>query len=113
VSELKHSFPKLIFRSLSTSYEIWPPLKWDKACGLDEIERILQINWQNWLPLYAGDSSSDEAAFAWVNNRQGISLHIGRDNKSGARFQIESPDDMAQFLGKLVKLTQSLSGSVP
>jgi trehalose 6-phosphate phosphatase len=111
VSELKHSFPKLIFRTLPTSYEIWPPVKWDKACGLDELERILQINWQDWFPLYAGDSRSDEAAFKWVNDRQGISLHIGADSESAAQLQIESPAQMAEFLKKLVKLTQGLKRS--
>jgi len=109
VSELKHLFPELIFRALPTSYEIWPPIKWDKAYGLDEMERILQIDWQDWVPLYAGDSRSDEPAFKWVNDRQGISIYIGTDNGSTAKFQIESPAQMPEFLAKLVKLAQSIS----
>jgi trehalose 6-phosphate phosphatase len=111
VRQLEQSMPDLIFRDLPTSYEIWPPIKWDKACGLAEMERILHINWQDWLPLYAGDSRSDEAAFKWINDRQGISLHVGADSTSIAQFEIESPARMAEFLAELVKLTQSINKS--
>jgi len=106
ISELKHSLPELFVHSLPTSYEIWPAIKWDKACGLSEIERILRIDWQHWLPLYAGDSPSDEPAFKWVNDRQGISLHVGRQNESIAEYQIESPAQMTEFLAELVKLAK-------
>jgi trehalose-phosphatase len=106
ISELKHSLPELSVHPLPTSYEIWPAIKWDKACGLSEIERILHIDWQHWLPLYAGDSQSDEPAFKWVNDRQGISLHVGQQNQSIAEYQIESPAQMAELLAELVKLAK-------
>jgi trehalose-6-phosphatase len=70
----------------------------------------LKFDWRKYLPLYVGDSASDEVAFDWVNKRQGISVNVGKERLSAAQFYIESPDTAVKFLKQLIVLIKEKNG---
>lgn len=51
------------------------------------------------LPLYVGDDSTDESAFAAL--RRGITVRVGSSPRSRARFYVRSPDEVREFLRRL------------
>ncbi len=58
---------------------------------------MLEMNLDKSVILYIGDSASDEPAFEWVNNHQGISVRVGKDAKSIAQFEINTPKEVEEF----------------
>jgi trehalose-phosphatase len=107
VQQVQDTLTGLTWRKLPTSYEIWPAVSWGKAHGLDEIARVLKIDWHKCFVLYAGDSTSDEDAFDWVNQHHGISVNVGKNRPSAAQFNIDSPAGAAELLKQLVTICQS------
>lgn len=101
---LKKEMPELSFRALPTSYEVLPDVLWTKADGMAQIASMCQINGTEPLYVYAGDSEYDEPAFRWVNERQGISVKIGKAEQTEAQFCLDSPASLAGLIEKLIHL---------
>ncbi|MFN3661886.1 trehalose-phosphatase [Yoonia sp.] len=53
------------------------------------------------LAFFAGDDVTDESAFRYVNQQDGVSLKIG-DGVTCARHRLQDPGAFAHYLGKLV-----------
>lgn len=51
------------------------------------------------LPIYVGDDTTDEAAFAEL--RRGITVRVGNYRRTRARFYLRSPDEVVAFLEAL------------
>ncbi len=102
VGSLARDFPDLRVRCLPTSYEIWPPIDWDKSASLDEIKKICGLD--DWLCLFAGDSEGDEPAFRWVNAQGGISIRVGEKGDSAATCRLQSQRQIVELLRDLVAL---------
>ena len=51
------------------------------------------------LPIYVGDDLTDEPAFAAL--RQGITVRVGSDFATKARFRLENPEEVCAFLKRL------------
>jgi trehalose-phosphatase len=51
------------------------------------------------VPVYVGDDASDEAAFAALNN--GVSVRVGANRRSRARYRVDSAADVRHFLERL------------
>lgn len=51
------------------------------------------------LPIYAGDDTTDEEAFAELS--EGITVHVGKSNKTRAKFWLRNPKEIYRFLQKL------------
>jgi trehalose-6-phosphatase len=51
------------------------------------------------LPVYIGDGTSDEAAFAAL--ARGVTVCVGPKRKTRARFRLEDPAEVSTFLEKL------------
>jgi len=104
---LKTKYSGLLFKALTTSYEIWPYMQWDKSNGLIQIASILKLDLDECLILYIGDSDSDEPAFAWVNNHQGITVRVGQSAESIAQFSVKSPKEVKEILKLLIANIQN------
>lgn len=61
-------------------------------------------------PVFIGDDVTDESGFIAVNEMDGISIHVGDDPATAARFRFPSPASLRHWL---VSLEQSLEGLQP
>jgi trehalose 6-phosphate phosphatase len=50
------------------------------------------------IPIFAGDDTTDEDAFEVVNGLGGISLRVGDDAPTAAKFRLASPDQLRSWL---------------
>jgi trehalose 6-phosphate phosphatase len=50
------------------------------------------------IPIFAGDDTTDEDAFEVVNGLGGISLRVGDDTPTAAKFRLSSPDQLRSWL---------------
>jgi trehalose-phosphatase len=48
------------------------------------------------LPIYLGDDTTDESAFAEL--RRGITVRVGGHRRTKARFYLRNPDEVMGFL---------------
>jgi trehalose 6-phosphate phosphatase len=100
---------KLIQRP--TSYEIFPPIDWDKSHAMERIYTDLH---EDCLPVYFGDSDADECAFEWVNQHNGISVRVGDYNpNSNAKYHVPAPAVVHTLLDKLADLLISHDAALP
>jgi trehalose 6-phosphate phosphatase len=51
------------------------------------------------LPIYVGDDTTDESAFAEL--RHGVTVRVGKHRRTRARFYLRSPDEVVAFLQAL------------
>ncbi len=49
-------------------------------------------------PLFVGDDVTDESGFAAVNRMDGISIHVGDNPATAARYRFPSPDSLRNWL---------------
>jgi trehalose 6-phosphate phosphatase len=91
-------------------YEVRPAANWDKGKAI----RLLMKKFgkggrqSGLLPIYLGDDLTDEDGFQVIEKYgQGISVHIGEyQNNSLARYYLKSPEEVGQFLSKLLGYAQ-------
>lgn len=103
VKEICKDKPQLQLRALPSSYEFAPSVDWDKARGLEEMLRLARVRTEDVALVYAGDSPADEAAFAWVNHHEGISIQVGSES-SHAQFKLESPAQLHELIHSIEHL---------
>jgi trehalose 6-phosphate phosphatase len=79
-------------------WEILPTALGDKGSAvrhqLEHLPRRL-------LPIYAGDDATDEPAFAALSH--GITIRVGPNKLSRARFELRDPAEVRQFLERLAR----------
>lgn len=68
----------------------------DKGAAVLEVLKGLP---PNTLPIYLGDDTTDESAFAVL--RQGLTVRVGALRRSKARFRLRSPAEVKDFLERL------------
>jgi trehalose 6-phosphate phosphatase len=51
------------------------------------------------LPIFVGDDASDERAFAVL--RRGLTVHVGKNHRTQARFFLHDPEEVKVFLQRL------------
>jgi trehalose 6-phosphate phosphatase len=78
-------------------WEILPRTGWRKGAAADWIYKSLQPG--DGLPLYAGDDAADEDAFRHLNGW--ITIHVGCDDSTAARYTLAGPDEVHRFLAWL------------
>jgi len=131
VADIAKKFPDLHWRAQPTSYEVLPALDWSKASALAAIAGTIAatsatvsagtdaaahdataddstplLGGQNTMPLayvFIGDSAADEPAFAWVNERNGISVKVGSaGGGTVSTYQLADTKETEALLARLV-----------
>ncbi len=82
-------------------YDLKPAVDWHKGKALLRLLRIQDLDRPDVLPFYIGDDTTDEDAFAEIQERGVGILVAGEPRVTLARFILKHPDDVKEFLGKL------------
>ena len=83
-------------------FEIRPNLEWDKGKALLWLLDALGLNAENVVPLYIGDDTTDEDAFAAIAER-GIGILVSEAPRpTAARYWLQNPQEVRRFLEDLV-----------
>jgi len=87
--------------------EIRPPLDWDKGKAVEFIGAKIKadLKLSRLLTVYLGDDATDEDAFKVLKRPEGWGVYVGGDNKkSAAGYFLDSPQEVEELLGRLIKL---------
>lgn len=68
-------------------------------------QRLLKGIPDDTLPIFIGDDTSDEAAFAVL--RHGLAVHVGGGRRTKAHFCLRDPDEVCEFLERLEAVMSS------
>lgn len=98
LSSTAGKYPDLIFRRLPSSYEVLPNIPWDKGFGLSFIASNVPGDNETRMHFFAGDTMADSPGFVWTNERAGISIRIGAGENLGARFRLDTPEELHEVL---------------
>ncbi len=89
--------------SLPTSFEVFPNVEWNKGMALQKISE--KLAWKgDFGAFFIGDSDPDESAFEWVNSHGGLSVRIGKAERTVATMTVPSHDEVTQVIDWLVAL---------
>lgn len=84
-------------------YEI-KPARYDKG---DAIRALLETEpFTGRRPVYIGDDVTDEAGFAAVNALGGVSIRVGAAERSEARYQLDTVDEVLAWLEATIQTLQ-------
>ncbi len=101
VDEVLEKLPQLRKTFGKKVFELRPRLDWDKGKAVLWLLQALGLDGPEVLPLYIGDDTTDEDAFAVLEGR-GIAILVGcRARETTARYILDSPADVGRFLGLL------------
>jgi trehalose 6-phosphate phosphatase len=59
---------------------------------------------KNILPIYIGDDQTDEDAFKEINDKEGITIRVGKDENSFAYYYVNDTNEVAKFLEMILSL---------
>lgn len=92
------AFPQLKRHRGKKVIEFRPDADWNKGHALKRLLKGLGL--PPAAALYMGDDTTDEDAFP-VLGPKGLSLHVGNNPDTTARFRLRDPDDTEEFLAWL------------
>lgn len=78
---------------------VWEVLPHELGSKGAAVRRELRAFGPTALPVYAGNDGTDEPAFAALC--QGVTIRVGRERRSHARFRVGSPASLRRFLERL------------
>lgn len=109
----------LLCRVMPTSWEFVPKVHWHKGDALQAIDaRLRPTHTDNGSEskadagrfyIFCGDTSGDEAAFRWVNDRDGISIKVGASDDTAARFVLPTPFELRAVLEQILESRRTAS----
>ncbi|SJL83080.1 trehalose-phosphatase [Vibrio palustris] len=89
------------FSSLKLSIQAGKSIRELKPSGINKASALDYFTskdaFQDRTPWYFGDDVTDEDAFTWINERNGVSVKIG-DGESNAQYLLDSPQEVIAFL---------------
>ena len=96
---------KLKVHSGKKVYELRPAVDWNKGKAISMLMKKYGKGRPDTLPIYLGDDLTDEDGFDVISlTSNGLSIHIGSDtDASGAYYYLKSPDEVRDFLEKLLE----------
>ena len=77
--------------------ELRPDVEWDKGAAVERLEADLVPEGEDWLPMYVGDDTTDEAAFAVLADR-GLAVKVGADPATDAPYRVAGPESVRAML---------------
>lgn len=85
--------------------EIRPPVEWDKGKVVLWLltRQLFAARKERVLPVYIGDDIADEDAFKVLKNK-GLTIFVGRPRESYAGYYLKDPDEVADFLRRVLEL---------
>lgn len=85
--------------------EVRPPLAWDKGNAVLWLlaKRRYALNGKEVLPVCVGDDATDEDVFQALKGK-GITVVVGRNKKSAARYYVESPSEVHRLIAQILEL---------
>lgn len=82
-------------------FEVYPAVQWDKGKALLKVEQMMGFR-KKPLVIFIGDDRADEEAFRQMDSG-GISVAVGRRQKSAARYFCRNSSEVTRFLEFLLK----------
>ncbi len=79
--------------------KVWEVIPQEFGGKGSAVRRLLQEFSGPLLPIYVGDDTADEPAFAVL--RQGLTVRVGLSSRTGASFFLRNPAEVLRFLEKL------------
>ncbi|KAG8059399.1 hypothetical protein GUJ93_ZPchr0002g26243 [Zizania palustris] len=114
VKDVIKEYPLLKLTQGRKVLEIRPSIKWDKGKALEFLlESLGFANSSDVLPVYIGDDRTDEDAFKVLRKRgQGLGILVSKFPKeTNASYSLQDPDEVMEFLLRLVEWTRKPSSS--
>lgn len=106
VMELGERIPQLRVREGKRIFEFVPDISWDKGRALLSVLNSLHVDGREISPLYLGDDTTDEDAFAAIQ-KSGIGIVVGTDGReTAANFKLHDTNEVMGFLEKLLDLAE-------
>ncbi|HXV23191.1 MAG TPA: trehalose-phosphatase [Alphaproteobacteria bacterium] len=97
LTELRKTFGKKVF-------ELRPHFDWDKGKAVLWVLKALKLDGSDVVPLYLGDDTTDEDAFAALADR-GVGILVGCPGReTAARYVLDGPEDVQRFLWDLATI---------
>jgi len=87
-------------------FEIRPRINWDKGKAVEWILKVLNFNPQKNLAVYIGDDTTDEDAFAVLEEKGFGILVAGPARPSKAKYLIDNTDEVKKILELLISLKE-------
>ena len=85
------------------TFELRPEIDWDKGDSVLFAEKHLNKKiGKNFMPIYIGDGLTDEDAFRVLSN--GITIRVGEDKKSKAKWYLRNQEEVGLFLKWLLEI---------
>lgn len=75
------------------SLELRPAADWDKGTAIGQLLEHVD----DWLPLYIGDDTTDEAAFEQIRP-DGITVHVGDNHQTAAEYRVRTSVEAEVFV---------------
>ncbi|MGD2136438.1 MAG: trehalose-phosphatase [Gemmatimonadales bacterium] len=84
--------------------ELQPDLDWHKGAAVRWLIDVLELDRPDIVPVYVGDDTTDEDAFASLAD-DGLGVLVAdRARATGAQFRLRNPDEVRRFLDELETL---------
>jgi trehalose 6-phosphate phosphatase len=84
--------------------EVRPPVEWNKGRAIEWLMEMYRTPGS--LPIFAGDDVTDEDGFEALHKVGGISVLVGKDKGSNARYYLNSPEELCAWLERLLEERQ-------
>lgn len=109
VLHLAHATRQVWLSNGKKVFEIRPAISWNKGSAVRWLlGRVTRLNGRDVLPVFIGDDVTDEDGFEAVSqDESGISVFVGKDNGSAARYHLRSTDEVHEFLSGLCQRLQT------
>jgi trehalose-phosphatase len=104
IDEIRAGNPGLRKSGGKKIIELRPDIDWDKGRAISWLLQRLGLDGPDVLPLYLGDDLTDEDAFrALRDNGLGIVVRDGDARPTAARYALDEPEQVGEFLERLAR----------